>query len=67
MFCSPFVIHAKSKTFSVYKIKSTHMGPNLLYDFSKLGEAPTPSNFIAGRPKATLLFWFFGDFRSGVS
>ena len=22
-----------------------------------------PSNFIAGRPKAALLFWFFGDFR----
>ena len=26
-----------------------------------------PSNFIAGRPKAALLFWFFGDFRCGVS
>ena len=24
-------------------------------------------NFIAGRPKAALLFWFFGDFRCGVS
>ena len=23
------------------------------------------SNFIAGRPKAALLFWFFGGFRSG--
>ena len=22
-----------------------------------------PSNFINGRPKAALLFWFFGDFR----
>ena len=22
-----------------------------------------PSNFIAGCPKAALLFWFFGDFR----
>ena len=22
-----------------------------------------PSNFIAGPPKAALLFWFFGDFR----
>ena len=33
----------------------------------KLVEAPpTPSNFIAGRPKAALLFWFFGDFRCGV-
>ena len=26
----------------------------------------TDSNFIAGRPKAVLLFWFFGDFRCGV-
>ena len=25
-----------------------------------------PSNFIAGRPKAALLFGFFGDFRCGV-
>ena len=22
-----------------------------------------PSNFVAGRPNAALLFWFFGDFR----
>ena len=33
--------------------------------YRKLVEAP--SNFIAGRPKAALLFWFFRDFRSGVS
>ena len=25
-----------------------------------------PSSFIAGSPKAALLFWFFGDFRCGV-
>ena len=25
-----------------------------------------PSNFIAGRPKAALLFWLFGDFNCGV-
>ena len=25
-----------------------------------------PSNFIAGRPKAALLLWFFGGFRCGV-
>ena len=25
-----------------------------------------PSNFIAGRPKAALLFWLFSDFRCGV-
>ena len=24
------------------------------------------SNFIAGRPKAALMFWYFGDFRCGV-
>ena len=24
------------------------------------------SNFIAGRPKAALLFWFFGDFKCGA-
>ena len=26
----------------------------------------TPSNYIAGRPKAALLFWFFGDIRCGA-
>ena len=25
-----------------------------------------PVSFIAGRPKAALLFWFFGDFRCGA-
>ena len=25
-----------------------------------------PFIFIAGRPKAALLFWFFGDFRCGA-
>ena len=32
----------------------------------KLVKAPPPPNFIAGRPKAALLFWFFGDFRYGA-
>ena len=32
----------------------------------KLVKAPPPCNFIAGRPQAALLFWFFGDFRGGV-
>ena len=27
---------------------------------------PPPSNFIASRPKAALLFWCFGGFRCGV-
>ena len=28
--------------------------------------APAHSYFIAGRPKAALLFWFFGNFRCGA-
>ena len=27
----------------------------------------SPSNFIAGRPKAALMVWFFGDLRCSVS
>ena len=34
-------------------------------DLNKLEQAP-PVIFIAGRPKASLLFWFFGDFRCGA-
>ena len=30
------------------------------------GLVEAPGNFIAGRPKAALLLWFFGDFRCGV-
>ena len=36
---------------------------------SKLAEAFSPDplcNFIAGRPEAALLFWFFGGFRCGM-
>ena len=32
----------------------------------KLVQAPHPSKFIAGRPKAALLFWFFGGLTFGV-
>ena len=32
----------------------------------KLVNPPPPSNFIAGRPKAAYLIWFFSDFRCGV-
>ena len=28
--------------------------------------AEATNNFIAGRPKAAVLFWFFGNFRSGA-
>ena len=37
---------------------------------SSFGRPETSSSppvfFIAGRPKAALLFWFFGDFRCGA-
>ena len=33
---------------------------------NKLKPPPPPSNFIAGRPKVALLFWFFGGVRCGV-
>ena len=35
----------------------------------KLGKAPPPprpSNFVAGRSNAALLFWLLSDFRCGV-
>ena len=32
----------------------------------KLVKATLPSNFIAGHPKAALLFWYFGDFKCGM-
>ena len=38
-----------------------------LVDHRLAKASPPPTNFIAGRPKAALLFWFFGDFRGGVS
>ena len=50
--------------------------PHLLFFLSlfevraRVGRPQTSSSppviFIAGRPKAALLFWFFGDFRCGA-
>ena len=34
--------------------------------WSTTNKSKPPSNFIAGRPKAALLFWFHGGFRCGV-
>ena len=34
--------------------------------YLNLKPPPLPVIFIAGRPKAALLFWFFGDFRYGA-
>ena len=35
-----------------------------ILDFLK--QISPPVSLIAGRPKAALLFWFFGDFRCGA-
>ena len=41
--------------------------PMIFKDFLNLGKVTFCSKiFIAGRPKAALLFWFFGDFRCGA-
>ena len=37
-----------------------------LVDHKLVQAPPSPVIFIAGRPKAALLFWFFGDFRCGA-
>ena len=37
-----------------------------LVDRKLVKAPPPPSNFIAGRPKAALLFWFFDGRRCGV-
>ena len=52
------------------------MTPNVPFEKNKMAStlatsvittwSVPPSNFIAGRPKAALLFWFFGGFRCGV-
>ena len=34
--------------------------------WSTTNQLKPPSNFIAGRPKAALLFWHFSDLRCGV-
>ena len=34
--------------------------------WSTTNSSSPPVIFIAGRPKAALLFWFFGDFRCGA-
>ena len=55
--------------------KLRHFGLRQFSDFQVklqywVGRPQTSSSppviFIAGRPKAALLFWFFGDFRCGA-
>ena len=56
------------KQFKIVKIlsalKQAKNSCKLLHNLT-LSDKP-PSNFIAGRPKAAHLFWFFGDFRCGA-
>ena len=37
-----------------------------LVDHKLVQAPPPPVTFIAGRPKAAFLLWFFGDFRCGA-
>ena len=53
----------KSKKGIIFRCKCNLEGRRLVD--RKLVEAP--SIFIAGRPKAALLFWFFGGFRCCVN
>ena len=50
------------KGHSYFKVKCLTFG--LYTQVSDSG--PLGPLFIAGRPKAALLFWFFGDFRCGA-
>ena len=47
---------------SVWVISQTYI--SVLKDLRE--QAKPPVIFIAGRPKAALLLWFFGDFRCGA-
>ena len=38
----------------------------LSYELNKIWRTVFFVIFVAGRPKAALLFWFFGDFRCGA-
>ena len=39
---------------------------SIINDTPSNGSSSPPVIFIAGGPKAALLFWFFGDFRCGA-
>ena len=54
--CSFIEAHGNDSITNVYDRNQYHPAYN----------GTSSSNFIAGRPKAALLFWFFGDFRCGV-
>ena len=61
MWCDPFVVIVLSDE------PRQNQGRGLVdRKLVKDPPPPPPSNFIAGRPKTALLFWFFGGFRCGV-
>ena len=57
-----YAIHAHDGLFFKYEFKAELR--------ARVGRPQTSSSppviFIAGRPKAALLLWFFGDFRCGA-
>ena len=67
-----FVLCGESKTSpSTFILCSYYTSPrglltHLFFSRSTANDFKPPSNFIAGRPKAALLFWFFGGFRCSV-
>ena len=71
--CWAEILEFKKTLYFLYLVcQSIEDGSNRFY-FEvdrKLVEDPPPpppsSNFIAGRPKAALLFWFFSGLRCGV-
>ena len=74
---TPFLVLQSNKSQCIYKlgiVNASRMTKCLRNHGRTKGEGglvdrklvKAPRNFIAGRPKATLLFWFFSDFRCGV-
>ena len=59
--CVLFVLFCYSELFSLVNQDRTK-GEG----WSTANQLKPPCNFIAGRPKAALLFWFFGDLRCGA-
>ena len=54
------------KVYPLFKKGKSHYHACIIISDSHLLLVEAPRYFIAGRPKAALLFWFFGGFRCGV-
>ena len=63
-------IHCKEITTFFFKYRKLFFALKLYRVYQGRGlvdrKHPPQPHFIAGRPKAALLFWFFLDFRCGV-